>query len=107
MEKILLVSDGIIVIDVAGEHELDLQIENVGISVAEYGAEIQMRNKTICLPALVLAHLEEAEGTNIYFYESDPYKLIAEYKGCIELNRDEVLKVKGAWEYQAPNQKHL
>lgn len=107
MEKILLISDGIIFIVVAGEGELDLQTENVGISVAEYGAEIQISNKTICLPASVLAHLEGSDGTNIYFYESEPYLLVAEYKGRIELNRDEILKVKGAWEYQAPRQDNL
>ena len=107
MDKILLVSDGIIFIVVAGRDELDLQAGNVGISLAEYGAEIHISNKTICLPASVLAHLEGSDETNIYFYESDPYHLVAEYKGKIELNRDEILKVKGAWEYQAPSQNHL
>lgn len=106
MDKILLVSDGIIVVVVAGQDELDLQADNVGISVAEYGAEIHMSNQTICLPTSVLEHLEGSDGTNIYFYESDPYQLVAEYKGSIELIRDEILKVKGAWEYQAPSQNH-
>lgn len=107
MEKILLVSDGIIVIVVAGHEEFDLPVENVDVSVAEYGAEIKISTKTICLPVSVLAHLEGSDGTNIYFYESDPYELVAEYKGSLELNRDEILKVKGAWEYQAPTQHHL
>lgn len=104
MGKILLVSDGIIVIMVAGQDVLELQEENVSIAIADYGAELQVRNTTIRLPASVLEHLEQAEGTNIYFYESDPYELVAEYKGNVALDRDEVLKVKGAWEYQTPSQ---
>ncbi len=31
----------------------------------------------------------------MYFYESDPYTLIALYRGSTGLNRDEILKVKG------------
>lgn len=101
MDKILLVSDGIIFIGVAVQDELNIQVEKVEISVEQYGAKIQILDKSIYLPAVVLAHLEEAAGTNIYFYEADPYQLIADYRGSIELNRDEVLKIKGAWEYQA------
>ena len=104
MKKILLVSDGIIVINVVGQGNLELSEENVGIVVTGYGVELMIRNTTVCLPASVLEHLERAEGINIYFYESDPYEIVAEYKGVVALDRDEVLKVKGAWEYQAPGQ---
>jgi len=85
----------------AGDSELNLQAEEVRISVTGYGAEIQISGKSIRLPASVLAHLEEVTETNIYFYESEPYHVVAEYKGCVALNRDDILKVKGAWEYQA------
>lgn len=101
MDKILLVSDGIIFIGVAAQDDLNIQVEKIEISVEEYGAKIQILDKSIYLPSVVLAHFEAAAGTNIYFYEADPYQLIANYKGSIELNRDEVLKITGAWEYQA------
>lgn len=100
MEKILLVSDGIIVLLLAGDNELNIQAGEVRLSVADYGAEMQIDEKSIRLPASVLAHFEETTEANIYFYESEPYRAVADYKGNVALNRDEVLKVKGAWEYQ-------
>lgn len=100
MEKILLVSDGIIVL-VAQDPEVEQESTSMNIKVTEYGAEVWIQNTTICLPAAVLEHLEQAEGTTIFFYESDPYTPLATYRGSVTLDRDEVLKVKGAWEYQA------
>ncbi|HEY6874224.1 MAG TPA: hypothetical protein VI298_15980 [Geobacteraceae bacterium] len=105
MSKILLVSDGIIVLTAVSIEVSGLKEENVGIAVTEYGAKLQIDGNAICLPVSVLDHLEQAEATNIHFYESDPYALVASYKGNVTLDRDEVLKVKGAWEYQAPHQK--
>jgi hypothetical protein len=53
----------------------------------------------VSLPVTVLDHLEQTEGTNIHFYESETYRLVATYQGCVTLHRDTIVKAKGAWEF--------
>jgi hypothetical protein len=99
-KKILLVNDGIIALvsedfsnrEMAGNFEIEL-------ALAEFGATLTLEGYQFCLPSDVLTHLEKTDGANIYFYVSSPYDLIAEYQGCISLDRDEILKLKGALEY--------
>lgn len=74
-------------------------MESVHFDLAEYGVSLSISGVPMILPFEVLEHLEQAEGTNLYFYESDPYAVVAPYRGCIEIRRDELLKLKGAWEY--------
>jgi hypothetical protein len=105
VRNILFVSDGIIVLVDAALEIPEAEVKDASIVVTDYGAELMVRNIPICLPVSVLEHLEQAEGTNIYFYESDPYALVAPYRGNVVLNRDEILKVKGAWEYQVSSQR--
>jgi hypothetical protein len=103
IEKILFVSDGIIAI--MGNGCVPACTENsVVFDLAEYGGILCISDARIPIPVEVLEHLEQAEGTNIHFYESDPYSLVSQYHGCIEISRDEILKLKGAWEYVRPHQ---
>jgi len=99
IEKILFVSDGIIAVMENGDELPEDSRDDVAIAVTEFGAELCIAGMKLYLPVTVLEHLEQADGTNIYFYESDAYSLVAPYRGSIVLNRDEILKVKGAWEY--------
>lgn len=99
LDKILLVSDGIIVL-VADTFTLtDDHESTISLQVQDHGADLRISNSVICLPVVVLEHLEQAEGTNVYFYQSSPYAIIAPFVGGIEIRRDELLKIKGAWEY--------
>ncbi len=99
-KKILLVNDGIITLvsedfcnrEKNGNSEIEL-------ALADFGAILTLEGYQFCLPSDVLSHLEKTDGANIYFYVSSPYDLIAEYQGCISLDRDEILKLKGALEY--------
>lgn len=101
-KKILLVNDGLIAL-VTEDFKLRENVGNTGIelNVAEYGATMTVDGYQFSLPADILTHLETSDGTNIYFYMSSPYEMIAEYQGCIPIDRDEILKLKGAWEYLA------
>ena len=73
--------------------------KNITLVVREHGAELRILNSFVPLPVTVLDHLEQAAETKIYLYESSPYALVAPFRGSYEVNRDELLKVKGAWEY--------
>ena len=99
IEKILFVSDGIIAVTTEGFHVPENVSDDIFIKVRDFGAEIIISGVTLQFPVTVLEHLEKSVGTNIYFYESTPYALVAAYLGNIVLDRDELLKVKGAWEY--------
>lgn len=101
-KKILLVNDGLIAL-VTEDFRLRENVGGTGIelAVAEFGATMTVDGHQFSLPADILSHLETSDGANIYFYVSSPYELIAEYQGCIPINRDEILKLKGAWEYMA------
>lgn len=103
IEKMLFVSDGIIAIMGSGKLPV-VSLDSVIFSFAEYGVELRVSDVRIPLPVEALEHLEQAEGTMVHFYQSDPYSLVADYNGCIEINRDEILKLKGAWEYSQPHQ---
>ena len=103
IDKILFVSDGIIAIIGSGKLPAG-SLESVIFSLEEYGVELRVSDVLIPLPIEALEHLEQAEGTLVHFYDSDPYSLVANYNGCIEINRDEILKLKGAWEYSQPHQ---
>ncbi len=103
IEKILFVSDGIIAILGNGYVPAE-PMNSVVFDLAEYGVELRVSGVQIPIPVEALDHLEQAEGTNVHFYESDPYALVAPYHGCIEISRDEILKLKGAWEYVRPHQ---
>ena len=72
---------------------------SASLNVQKHGAELQISKMTFKLPITVLEHLERADSTNVYFYHSSPYALVAPFRGGIEISRDELLKVKGAWEY--------
>jgi len=103
IEKILFVSDGIIAIMGNGYVPAEPK-DNVVFDLTEYGVELRVSGVQIPIPAEALEHLEQTEGTNVHFYESDSYALVAPYRGCIEISRDEILKLKGAWEYIRPHQ---
>jgi len=98
-DKILLVSDGIIVITADTFTLTDNHGTTISLHVQEHGADLRMGNCVINLPVAVLEHLEQAEGTNVYFYQSSPYAIVAPFVGGVEIRRDELLKIKGAWEY--------
>lgn len=99
LDKILLVSDGIIVIAADTFTLLDNLDTAISLHVQEYGADLRISKFVINLPVTVLEHLEQADGTNVYFYQSTPYAIVAPFVGGIEIRRDELLKIKGAWEY--------
>lgn len=99
LDKILLVSDGIIVIAADMFTLPDNHDTAISLHVQEHGADLMIASSVINLPVAVLEHLEQAEGTNVYFYQSSPYAIIAPFIGGIEIRRDELLKIKGAWEY--------
>lgn len=99
LDKILLVSDGIIVIAADTFTLPNSHDTAISLHVQEHGADLRIASSVINLPAAVLEHLEQAEGTNVYFYQSTPYAIIAPFVGGIEIRRDELLKIKGAWEY--------
>jgi hypothetical protein len=99
IEKILFVSDGIIVL-VSSEFEIsDFQPDNVVMDVADFGVNISIIGMQLSLPASALEHLVQADGTSVFFYKTEPYILIATYMTSFVLERDEVVKVKGAWDY--------
>lgn len=98
-DKILLANDGLIVIMSQNLNILD-NVSDIELEIAEYGAILTIEGHRVPLPSDILNHLEQSEGSNVYFYESTPYELIAEYRGCITLDRDEILKLKGAYEYR-------
>lgn len=99
IEKILFVSDGIIAVVGNGLEIPDEPPDNVALAVTKFGAVLSIYGLQVSLPVSVLEHLEQADGTNIYFYTSEPYTLVATYRGFVVLERDEVVKVKGAWDY--------
>ena len=100
IEKMIFVSDGVIALVTEGmEVPERFDEDDIRIALKEYGAEISISDFSLKLTIAALDHFESAEGTNIYFYTSDPFSLIAAYKGNITLKRDGLLKVKGAWEY--------
>lgn len=99
LDKILLVSDGIMVIAADTFTLPDNHDTAISLHVQEHGADLRIGNCVINLPVAVLEHLEQAEGTNIYFYQSTPYAIVAPFVGGVEIHRDELLKIKGAWEY--------
>ena len=103
IEKMLFVSDGIIAI--MGDGYVPAEpMERVDFNLTDYGVELRVSGVQIPIPAEALEHLERTEGINVHFYESESYALIASYRGCIEISRDEILKLKGAWEYIRPHQ---
>ena len=103
--RILFVSDGIIAVITNGDEFPGDLLGDADLVVTEYGAELRIAGIVLYLPVAVLDHLEQAEGTNVHFYESDTYSLVAPYRGSIVLSRDEILKVKGAWEYSQATDK--
>lgn len=99
IEKLLFVSDGIIAL-VGNDPGFDDNIpDGAHLDVTEFGAILNLHGILLTLPSTALEHLVIAEGTNIFFYFSEPYVLVSTYLGCVELERDEVVKVKGAWDY--------
>jgi len=98
IEKILFVSDGIIAIMGNGCVPAG-PMENVEFDLAEYGIALNVSGVQVPIPYEALEHLEQAEGSNVHIYESDPYAVVAPYHGCIEISRDKLLKLSGAWEY--------
>ena len=97
--KILLLSDGLIVL-VTQQFEIRENVSDIQLEIAEYGAIMTVEEHRVDLPGDILNHLEHSEGSNVYFYEASPYELIAEYRGYLTLARDEILKLKGAYEYR-------
>ncbi|MDD2854667.1 MAG: hypothetical protein HGB32_01170 [Geobacteraceae bacterium] len=97
---ILLVQDGLIVIT-SEDISLPSTIndDEIELAVTEYGALLTVAGHEIAIPLVALTHLENTEGVNIYFYETPPYEVIAEFIGSLSLNRDAILKIKGAFEF--------
>lgn len=99
IEKLLFVSDGIIALVRNDPGFDDNRTDGAHLDVTEFGAILDLNGKQLTLPSTVLDHLVNADGTTIFFYYSEPYALVSTYLGCVELERDEVVKVKGAWDY--------
>jgi hypothetical protein len=100
VERLIPVSDGIICLLQDDFRVPDsLSDKDVDVSLKDFGAILTVKGDEVALPSAILEHFENAEGTSIYFYTVSPYELIPEYRGSITLFRDEVLKVKGAWDY--------
>lgn len=95
-EKILMVADGIIVLV---SEEADLGRKDIRFKIADYGVELITDGGVIPLPGDVLDHLSKAEDTLIHVYKGSPYNLIGQYCGHLRIDRDELLKAKGGWEY--------
>lgn len=100
-ERVLEVSDGLIVL-IAESAELIIDgNEDLKLLVSEYGVDVSINNAPLPLTAGMLDHLEKAEGTIIYLYRAvDPLSISSVYVGSLILNRDDFLKAKGAWEYK-------
>lgn len=97
---ILLVQDGLIVItSEVISLPATINDDDIELAVTEYGALLTVTGLEIAIPLVALTHLENAEGVNIYFYEAPPYEVIAEFIGSLILNRDAILKIKGAFEF--------
>jgi len=97
---ILLVQDGLIVItSEVISLPSTINDDDIDLAVTEYGALLTVATHEIAIPLVALTHLENAEGVNIYFYEAPPYEAIAEFIGSLSLNRDAILKIKGAFEF--------
>lgn len=99
IEKLLFVSDGIIALVWNDPGFGDNRSDAARLDVTEFGAILDVDGKQLMLPSTVLEHLVNADGTTIFFYYSEPYSLVTTYLGFVELERDEVVKVKGAWDY--------
>ena len=99
VEKILLVSDGIIAVVADGYEIPDEQSGKVALGVTQYGVVLHVSGLEVFFPILVIEHLEQSEGTNVHLYESDPYNIVATYLGSFVLERDAIVKAKGAWDY--------
>lgn len=101
-EKILMVADGIIVLvndtdewkDIRGLKNVSFTIEDFGVVLKTSGGEPE-----IPLPGIVLDHLVNADDTKIHIYGVEPYSLLGNYLGALPVDRDELLKAKGGWEY--------
>ncbi|MDD2273758.1 MAG: hypothetical protein PHH29_16050 [Desulfuromonadaceae bacterium] len=98
--KILLIQDGLIIIT-SELFSLPSLIVNddIDLSVADYGAKLTVIGRDFAIPCSALTHFEQIYEANIYFYAEQPYELVAEFIGCLNLNRDEILKIKGAYEF--------
>lgn len=99
IEKLLLVADGIIALVGNDPGDIDDRSDGAHLEVTEFGANLNLSCIQLSLPSTALEHLVNADGTTIFFYFSEPYVLVTTYLGCVELERDEVVKVKGAWDY--------
>ena len=99
IEKLLFVSDGIIALVGFDPGFHDNRPDGANLEVTEFGAILNLPGIQLTLPSTALEHLVNADGTSIFFYLSEPYVLVSTYLGCVELERDEVVKVKGAWDY--------
>lgn len=98
--KILLVQDGLIVITSESlTLPTNISDDDIDLTVAEYGAQLSIAGHELALPLVVLSHLEQADGVNIYFYVAPPYEMVADFVGSLSLSRDAILKVKGAFEF--------
>lgn len=98
--KILLIQDGIIILTSDNITIPSASItEDIEFSVTEYGAKLTISGSDFALPLTVLTHLEEVDQANLYFYADQPYETVTEFIGCISVNRDEILKIKGAYEF--------
>ena len=99
IEKLLFVSDGIIALVVNDPGLHDNRPDGANLEVTEFGAILNLPGIQLTLPSTALEHLVNSDGTTIFFYYSEPYVLVSTYLGCVELERDEVVKMKGAWDY--------
>lgn len=100
IERLIPIADGVISL-IHNDFSVPefLNDQDVDIIVKDFGAELSIKGSVFALPGAIFEHFEDADGTSIYFYRVLPYELIPEYRGCITLQRDAVLKVKGAWDY--------
>lgn len=98
--KILLIQDGLIIIttEIFSLHSSTIN-DDIDLSVTDYGAKLTVMGRDFAIPCAALTHFEQIDEANIYFYAGQPYELVAEFIGCLNLNRDEILKIKGAYEF--------
>jgi len=105
VQNIVLTSDGLIVLVANGWTlpEGEILEKDIMMSIKDFGIELEIAGLSLILLDLVLEHLENADATWLYFYGTQTNTQVAEYQGRISLNRDILLKAKGAWEYTRAN----
>ena len=100
IERLIPVTDGVICL-IHGDFSVPklLNDQDVDINVVDSGVKLSINGRAFEFPGILLELLENADVSNLYFYGVLLYELVPEYRGCVTLQRDAVLKVKSVWDY--------